>query len=91
MYFSSEQGYLEKFCENNDDCSNILHSVCSKNNGCVCIANYTALNKTTCAPLLNEPCLDDGECATLNAVCIDNKCQCKRKYLPESSHNCIPG
>ncbi|XP_057340483.1 prion-like-(Q/N-rich) domain-bearing protein 25 isoform X2 [Microplitis mediator] len=82
--------YLGIFCENNDDCSGVMHSVCSKNHECICNENYIALNETTCAPLLNEPCSNDGACATLNAVCIDNKCRCKHNYLSQSDNNCIP-
>lgn len=85
------QGFLKKYCNNNNDCGQVMHSICSENNECVCIANYIALNETTCAPLLNELCSNNEVCATSNAVCIANKCQCKRNYLPQSDNYCIPG
>ncbi|XP_057328653.1 transmembrane cell adhesion receptor mua-3-like isoform X2 [Microplitis mediator] len=81
---------LKKYCDNNNGCVHVMHSICSENNECVCIGNHIALNETTCSPLLNEPCLNNEGCATSNAVCVDNKCQCKRNYLPQSDNYCIP-
>ncbi|XP_057329072.1 prion-like-(Q/N-rich) domain-bearing protein 25 [Microplitis mediator] len=81
--------YLGRYCRNNNDCSNVMHSICSENNECVCIEKYIALNETTCSPLLNELCSNNEVCATSNAVCIENKCQCKRNYSTQSDNYCI--
>ncbi|KAH0545850.1 hypothetical protein KQX54_003573 [Cotesia glomerata] len=80
---------LGKFCEINEDCSNILHAKCSKSKICVCRDQYDEINNSTCEPPLGEFCWNNERCAAINSICNYNECQCKPGYVPLSKNECI--
>lgn len=76
------------YCENEEDCSDILHAKCSTEKQCVCRENNLELNKTYCGPLLGAFCWKNEKCATNNAICIDSRCQCDENYQ-QSNDQCL--
>ncbi|XP_008553931.1 prion-like-(Q/N-rich) domain-bearing protein 25 isoform X2 [Microplitis demolitor] len=81
---------LGKFCMNNYDCQDVLHSKCSEDNKCVCEKKYGPANNVTCGLLLGEFCYEDEECAPFNSICLFSKCHCKPDYIYGSNTRCIP-
>ncbi|XP_053595116.1 protein eyes shut homolog isoform X2 [Microplitis demolitor] len=80
---------LGKFCELDEDCEEIRHTKCSKNKTCVCRDNNVAINDSKCVPVLGGFCWKNEVCAATNSLCINNECQCKANFVPESKFQCI--
>ncbi|KAH0554892.1 hypothetical protein KQX54_013675 [Cotesia glomerata] len=84
----------QKFCRNDNDCSEISNAFCVKNE-CQCKAKYIAINKTSCKPflgaLLGGSCRDDADCMSMkNAVCFDGICVCNKDHYAVSKKECAP-
>ncbi|XP_057330566.1 prion-like-(Q/N-rich) domain-bearing protein 25 [Microplitis mediator] len=81
---------ISKSCSADCECKEIKNSHCSENNKCICGPNNFAINSLECKSLFNGTCSDDTDCVTINSVCIENRCQCKVYYAPESNEKCLP-
>ncbi|XP_053593223.1 prion-like-(Q/N-rich) domain-bearing protein 25 isoform X2 [Microplitis demolitor] len=80
---------LGKYCEMDIDCSGIRHSKCSSSNICICREHNIAVNNTSCQPILGSFCWKNEKCAPDNSNCVNNECQCKPSFTPESSTDCV--
>lgn len=90
-YFNKTLARLGIPCMHDTDCDGIKHSRCSMDKICICENNYARINERKCAPLIGGFCSADEHCITENAVCVDNRCQCKLDFVPISNKQCILG
>jgi len=71
-------------CTKTEQCPE--HAECLKGK-CLCNKEYvSSKDYTKCLPFraFNETCVEEAQCSSaigLNADCVDNICQCKRKYF----------
>ncbi|XP_057336707.1 uncharacterized protein LOC130675184 isoform X2 [Microplitis mediator] len=81
---------LGDLCEENVDCLMLGHAKCDEGH-CDCLTNYGIPNKgTKCLPLIGGICLEDDDCSVKNTICVNNKCQCRDKYLAINNNQCKP-
>ncbi|XP_057340574.1 prion-like-(Q/N-rich) domain-bearing protein 25 [Microplitis mediator] len=85
---NKEPTKLGTYCENEEDCSDVLHAICPAEKRCVCREHNRELNHTYCAPSLGAFCWKEEKCATDNATCIDSQCQCNENYH-QSNDQCL--
>ncbi|CAD6244717.1 GSCOCG00013437001-RA-CDS, partial [Cotesia congregata] len=85
-------GYLNMTCSAKDvPCDLFIeHTKCSFDGKCVCQNRYLPINDTSCGLIFGAECFSEESCATVNAACIDNKCQCKLNYVYRYD-KCLPG
>ncbi|XP_057326392.1 prion-like-(Q/N-rich) domain-bearing protein 25 [Microplitis mediator] len=77
-------------CTNNAHCENSMnYTICNSNRKCACNYGYFPKSDNTCGRAFNAYCSSDEPCATINAVCLDEKCQCKTNYVFQNS-KCVP-
>ncbi|XP_057319914.1 prion-like-(Q/N-rich) domain-bearing protein 25 [Microplitis mediator] len=84
------QYFLGQSCQNDEDCRRIMYAECSGDNKCSCRFEYVEKDQSTCRPLLHSFCETSEECLTNNSACIDNHCQCKGDFAPQSYDRCSP-
>lgn len=82
--------HLDMPCDDNSFCAMFInHTTCSDNNKCICDSNNYEIENNKCMPAFSAECWIDEICATDNAMCINNKCQCKPHYIYHRS-KCVP-
>ncbi|XP_008551307.1 prion-like-(Q/N-rich) domain-bearing protein 25 isoform X2 [Microplitis demolitor] len=84
-----DKAQLRSFCNNDEECSEILHAKCSADKQCICRANNIRINDTYCSPKLGAFCWNDEKCSTENSICIEKSCKCKENYQ-QSKQQCVP-
>ncbi|XP_057333973.1 neurogenic locus notch homolog protein 1-like [Microplitis mediator] len=83
-----EAGHFKISCYENNDCVSIKYAQCSTYQKCVCPSEYVALGDDRCIALIGEYCDSDEECISYNTVCINNKCQCAKKFVMRTKYQC---
>ncbi|XP_057336108.1 prion-like-(Q/N-rich) domain-bearing protein 25 [Microplitis mediator] len=76
------------FCEQNEDCRDIMHTNCLDNR-CKCEIYYSPTNKK-CVAELGAPCNKPTDCNIESVSCSDNKCFCpENMHLARNKSSCI--
>nr|BAN20174.1 conserved hypothetical protein [Riptortus pedestris] len=79
--------YIGGVCDVSDNCvikSKNLKAFCEYSH-CICPPmHHPTDDGTDCFPIseLGGPCISNVGCSTLQAVCKEGTCQCKREYIP---------
>ncbi|XP_057335566.1 rh5-interacting protein-like [Microplitis mediator] len=81
-------GHFKISCYKDDDCVSIKYAKCSIYQKCVCQLSYVAHGVDKCIALIGEYCDSDDECISNHTVCIDNKCQCAKKFAMRTKYQC---
>lgn len=76
-------------CKSDFDCTKfMLHTVCSENKKCACEPSYNRVSNRMCTPIIES--LENNLLMLKNiAICVDDDCQCKPKYVYSGSA-CVP-
>ncbi|XP_057333065.1 neurogenic locus notch homolog protein 2-like isoform X2 [Microplitis mediator] len=88
--FKCVPSQLQESCQTDSDCNQIPFAVCSFGGRCICKNGYRQFTKEICIPIIGGFCKDDEDCHAENAVCIENGCECKQKFMKISRDKCIP-
>lgn len=83
-------GYLNMTCPRHLQCDYLIdNTICSFDGQCICQSGYVPINESSCGLKFSAHCFSNEICATVNAACIDNKCQCRANYVYRND-KCLP-
>ncbi|CAG5075892.1 Similar to TNXB: Tenascin-X (Homo sapiens) [Cotesia congregata] len=75
-------------CRDDEACTTIKFATCASNGTCACSERTVMIGPMLCSLLLEDTCGSNSECRVPNSECIDQKCQCKLRYIVASRAEC---